>query len=142
MKTDLSKRIPIIAGEWSITGKLLEYISPDQENIDLFNPETVSFPRVVIEQNGRFFTYDPLDGRLPKLGVFEPIYLDGKLKGWKAYTVDTRTDDEILILNFTKICKCGKVKEFDITYIESGFSTDSTADQRPRVEYATATRIN
>lgn len=129
---------PNIEGRWNVEGFSLEYKSPQDTNTSLI-PTKVNFNNIVIRQNGRFFNYDAHDGRLPKLGVLEPIFFNGELGGWKGHMVDTKFDNENFIFNFTLIDECNNVQAFDITYTESGFQ-EGNPDQNPRVEYAYATR--
>lgn len=133
------KAYPILEGQYNIEGFSLQYTSPQDQPSSLI-PTRVSFPNVIIRQNGRFFTYDGRDGRLPKLGVLEPLIFNGEFGGWKGRMVDTRFDNENFIFNFTCIDECNRVHAFDITYTESGFQ-EGNPDQTPRVEYAYATRI-
>ena len=130
---------PNIAGVWNIEGFSIQYTSIDDPNRSLI-PTRITFLGVDILQNGRFFSYDAHDGRLPKLGVLEPLIFDGKFGGWKGHMVDTRFDNENFIFNFTVIDDCGNVNAFDITYTESGFQ-EGNPDQVPRVEHAYATRV-
>ena len=129
----------ILEGTWKIRGYTIQYSSPQDKPTSLI-PQKVSFDNVKIKQNGRFFSYDGNDGRLPKLGVLEPIFINGKLAGWRGHMVDTRFDNDNFIFSFSEIDECNKVQSFEITYTESGFDRINP-EQVPRVEHATATRV-
>jgi len=130
---------PKINGRYRVVGHYLEH-QRDQP-IDLCNPIKFGPAYVTIKQNNLFFTYQKdNDDRPPNLGIFEAVYFNGCFQGWKAHLVDTQFDDENYIFNFSKINHCGKVQEFIITYVESGFGLDPK--QKPRVEHAVASRVH
>jgi hypothetical protein len=133
--------VPDIEGLWEVKGFYISYETPTS-TVDLNNPTIYPKTKVVIKQNGRFFTYRKQgdDSRLAKLGVMEKVYLNGKFAGWKGHMVDAQYDNENFIFNFSRICD-NVVKKFDITYTESGFSK-TVPDQTPRVEYAIAKRLS
>lgn len=130
---------PNISGQWNVEGFTIFYPTPETTDTSL-TPIPISFTNISIKQNGRFFNYDVHDGRLPKLGVLEPLYFKGEFGGWKGHMVDSKFDNENFIFNFTVIDDCNNVQAFDITYTESGFR-EGQPDQNPRVEYAYATRF-
>ncbi|CAH6419067.1 Hypothetical protein HVR_LOCUS260 [uncultured virus] len=133
------EQVPSIQGIWNIRAKSLEYKNREQKNININHPEKLNFKNIKIKQNGRFFKYYTLD-RQPKLGVFEAVYLKGKFKGWVGHLVDTKADNDNIIFNLTKINNEGVVKEFEITYTESGYGTKPNEEQHPRVEWGVARR--
>lgn len=136
------KHIPNIEGVWKIRGLTIGYENPTMipPNVANLDPIKVRFDGVIIKQNGRFFSYNINTERLPKLGVMEPVVINGKLKGWKGHMVDAKFDNDYFIFNFIEFDEKNNVTKFDITYLESGFEIGNP-EQVPRVEYAIAKRV-
>lgn len=135
-------QIPLLAGTWRLKAKRLKYEDRDGPLIELNNPEKREEGPILIKQNGSFFTYNNLsEDRLPKLGVFEPIFLDGKIRGWKAQMANTGNEQGIFTFIFTDICKCNKVKKFELLFVQSGFGSIDPPGQTPQVDTGTGYRI-
>lgn len=134
---------PNLSGWWRVEGYYIDYETPNSPPVDLKNPNIYGPINVKIRQYDRFFTYTPEDSPyLPKIGVFEKVYMNGKFIGWKAHMVNTRVSNSQFLFNFTKI-RSNKVITFEITYDKAGFSSNPLdIDQYPRVEYVTGKRLS
>jgi hypothetical protein len=138
---------PKLAGIWKIKGYYIEYRDRKHQNVNLKNPKIFPESKIKIKQNGRFFTYKHIDGRhrdIPKIGVMEKIYLDGKFIGWKGHVVNTKFTNSRFHFNFSKMSDNNRVDKFEITYDKAGFSPCANSkkiNQHPQVEYIYGKRI-
>jgi len=120
---------PSIAGNWNFTETL---VKDGQQTI--YNPITITYNSVTIEQNGRFVSSKE-DGSPTFLGVWK---FNCK-SGWDLYFIQNDNDNDTFI--YTPVCiKNNIVYKIDGINFEAG-TDPSNKDQVASVAYLTGIRV-
>ena len=129
-----------LAGTYRVKGKYVSYDDNTDTNANIHHPVNIPSQKVVITQNGRFFTYKVEDETTqPKLGVLTRVEFQGELLGWQAYLVGTQNDNQVSVFSFIKVNN-NQVCQFELSILEAGYD-EGNAEQTPKVSLLKGKRL-